>query len=128
MEDGHRNDTNYYKYWGEKYGERLGDREKRGEKDKGVSCLTFIVFSVLLLILGLSFLIMSKMATMVMLGDEICEKLWAIVNTYFHALFLEYRELYAPSDKGLTLSEAQEHRQGACNKRPLRGFCHGPPS
>ncbi|XP_066320606.1 zinc finger BED domain-containing protein DAYSLEEPER-like [Miscanthus floridulus] len=37
------------------------------------------------------------MATMIMFGDEIGQKLWATVNTYFRALFEEYRELYAPS-------------------------------
>jgi hypothetical protein len=45
----------YYKYWGEKYGERQGDREKRGEKDKGISCSTSLFSSVLLLILDTNF-------------------------------------------------------------------------
>ncbi|CAD6337042.1 unnamed protein product [Miscanthus lutarioriparius] len=40
---------------------------------------------------------LAKMATMVMFDDEIGQKLWATVNTYFRALFEEYRELYAPS-------------------------------
>jgi hypothetical protein len=34
----------YYKYWGEKYGERPGDREKRGEKDKGDQLLNIDIF------------------------------------------------------------------------------------
>jgi len=43
----------YYKYWGEKEIER---REER--KTRGINCLTLLFFSVLLLILGSSFLIM----------------------------------------------------------------------
>jgi len=47
---------------------------------------------------------------MVMFGDEIGQKLWATVNTYFRALFEEYRELYSPSpsDKVPAETETQE--------------------
>ena len=48
------------------------------------------------------------MATMVMFGDEIGQKLWATVNTYFCALFEEYRELYAPSPSDKEPAETQE--------------------
>jgi hypothetical protein len=50
----------YYKYWGEKYGERPRDREKRGEKDKGINSFTLLFFSVLVLILDSNFLAMSR--------------------------------------------------------------------
>ena len=50
----------YYKYWGEKYGERLGDREKRGEKDKGDQLLNIVIFFVFVLIVGSNFLTMSR--------------------------------------------------------------------
>jgi hypothetical protein len=45
---------------------------------------------------------------MVMFGDEIGEKLWATVNTYFRALFEEYTELYAPSPSDKLPAETQE--------------------
>jgi hypothetical protein len=45
---------------------------------------------------------------MVMFGDEIGEKLWAKVNTYFRALFEEYRELYVPSPSDRVPVETQE--------------------
>jgi hypothetical protein len=34
-----------------------------------------------------------------MFGDTIGDKLWETVNTYFCALFEEYKEMYAPKDK-----------------------------
>jgi hypothetical protein len=40
-----------------------------------------------------------KMATMVMSDDKKGEKLWAMMNTYFHAIFEEYREIYAPNNE-----------------------------
>ena len=43
-----------------------------------------------------------------MFGDEIGQKLWATVNTYFRALFEEYRELYAPSPSDKVPAETQE--------------------
>lgn len=42
----------FYKYWGEKYGERQGDREER--KIRGISCSTLMFSSVLLLILDIN--------------------------------------------------------------------------
>jgi hypothetical protein len=45
---------------------------------------------------------------MVMFGDEIGEELWATMNTYFWALFEEYRELYAPTPSDKVASETQE--------------------
>jgi hypothetical protein len=43
----------YYKYWGEKYGERQGDREER--KIRGISCSTLMFSSMLLLILDTNY-------------------------------------------------------------------------
>jgi hypothetical protein len=43
-EMGKRMLVKYYKYWWEKYGERQGDKEKSGEKDKGDQLLNFVVF------------------------------------------------------------------------------------
>jgi len=71
----------YYKYWGDKYGERLGDREKRGEKDNGDQLLNFVVFYSVAIDPRYKLSNYIKMAIMVMFGDEIGEKLWATVNT-----------------------------------------------
>ncbi|CAD6219782.1 unnamed protein product [Miscanthus lutarioriparius] len=98
----------YYKYWGEKYGERPGDREKRGEKDKGDQLLNIVIFFCVGIDPWFKLSNYVKMATMVMFGDEIGQKLWATVNTYFRALFEEYRELYAPSPSDKVPAETQE--------------------
>ena len=98
----------YYKYWGEKYGERPGDREKRGEKDKGDQLLNIVIFFCVGIDPRFKLSNYVKMATMVMFGDEIGQKLWATVNTYFSALFEEYRELYAPSPCDKVPAETQE--------------------
>ena len=42
-----------------------------------------------------------------MFGDTIGEKLWDTVNTYFHALFEEYKEMYAPKDKAPQPTESE---------------------
>jgi hypothetical protein len=76
----------YYKYWGEKYGERTGDREKRGEKDKGDQLLNIIIFFYVGIYPRFKLSNYVKMTIMVMFGDEIGEKLWATMNTYFRAL------------------------------------------
>jgi hypothetical protein len=75
----------YYKYWGEKYGEMSGDREKRGEKDKGDQLLNIVIFFYVGIYPRFKLSNYVKMAIMVMFGDEIGEKLWATVNTYFRA-------------------------------------------
>ena len=49
-----------------------------------------------------------KMATMVMFGDEIGDKLWETVNSSFRSLFEEYRNMYAPSEKVQPPTDSQE--------------------
>jgi hypothetical protein len=107
-EMGDRMLVKYYKYWGEKYGERLGDREKRGEKDKGDQLLNIIIFFCVAVDPRFKLSSYVKMATLVMFGDEIGEKLWGTVTTAFHAMFVEYRELYAPALSDKVPSETQE--------------------
>ncbi|CAD6259402.1 unnamed protein product [Miscanthus lutarioriparius] len=99
-EMGKRMLVKYYKYFGEKYGERLGDGEKRGEKDKGDQLLNlnFVVYFCVAIDPRYKLSTYIKMAMMILFGDEIGEKLWETVNTSFHALFEEYRNMYAPSD------------------------------
>jgi hypothetical protein len=72
---------------GERSMERQGDREKRGERQGGQLLNICYFFCVAIDPRFKLFDYVKKMATMVMLGDEIGEKLWAIVNTYFCALF-----------------------------------------
>ena len=97
----------YYKYWGDKYGERLGDREKRGEKDKGDQLLNFIVFFCVAIDPRYKLSKCIRMGIKVMFGDTIGEKLWDTVNTYFRALFEEYKEMYAPKDKAPQPTESE---------------------
>ena len=47
------------------------------------------------------------MGIKVMFGDTIGEKLWNTVNTYFRALFEEYKEIYAPKDKAPQTTESE---------------------
>lgn len=89
----------YYKYWGEKYGERQGDREKRGEKDKGDQLLNFTVFFCVAIDPRYKLSNCIRMGIKVMFGDTVGEKVWETVNTYFRALFEEYKEMYTPKDK-----------------------------
>jgi hypothetical protein len=42
-----------------------------------------------------------------MFGDTVGEKVWEIVNTYFHALFDEYKEMYGPNDKAPQPAESE---------------------
>lgn len=58
----------------------------------------------------------TKMATLEMFGHEIGEELWEKVNKSFHALFEEYRNLYAPSETShssqLILRRLQKRARG----------------
>lgn len=89
----------FYKYWGEKYGERQGDREKRGEKDKGDQLLNFNVFFCVAIDPRYKLSNCIKIGIKVMFGDIIGDKVWETVNTYFHVVFEEYKGMYAPKDK-----------------------------
>jgi len=83
-----------------------GQEIERREKDKGDQLLNIVIFFCVAMDPRFKLSNYVKMATMVMFGDDIGEKLWATVNTYFRALFEEYKELYTPSDKAP--SESQE--------------------
>jgi hypothetical protein len=99
-EMGKRMLVKYYNYFGETYGERLGNREKRGEKNKGDQLLNlnFVVYFCVAIDPRYKLSTYIKMAMMILFGDEIGEKLWETVNTSFRALFEEYRNMYVPSD------------------------------
>jgi hypothetical protein len=97
----------YYKYWGEKYGERQGDREKRGEKDKGDQLLNFTVFYCVAIDPRYKLSNCIRMGIKVMFGDTVGEKVWETVNTYFRALFEEYKEMYTPKDKAPQPTESE---------------------
>ncbi|BAF04054.2 Os01g0170400 [Oryza sativa Japonica Group] len=97
----------YYKYWGEKYGERQGDREKRGEKDKGDQLLNFTVFFCVAIDPRYKLSNCIRMGIKVMFGDTVGEKVWETVNTYFRALFEEYKEMYTPKDKAPQPTESE---------------------
>jgi hypothetical protein len=87
---------------------REGDREKRGEKDKGDQLLNIVIFFCVAIDPRFKLSNYVKMATMVMFGDDIGPKLWETVNKCFRALFEEYRELYAPTPSDKVPSETQE--------------------
>lgn len=97
----------FYKYWGEKYGERQGDREKRGEKDKGDQLLNFNVFFCVAIDPRYKLSNCIKMGIKVMFGDTIGDKVWETANTYFRALFEEYKEMYGPKDKAPQPTESE---------------------
>lgn len=115
---GKRMIVKYYKYWGEKYGEMLADREKRGEKDKGDQLLNLAIFFCLAIDSRYKLSNYLKMATNVMFGTEISEKLWTTVNTSFSLLFDEYKEMYAPSEKVVQPIDSQD--QPSKSKRLMR--------
>jgi hypothetical protein len=98
----------YYKYFGEKYGEKRSEREKRGEKDKGDQLLNIVIFFCVAVDPRYKLSNYIKMATMVMFGPKIGEKLWATVNSSFRELFEEYKNIYAPSEKALAPNDSQE--------------------
>jgi hypothetical protein len=87
----------YYKYRGEKYGERKETERRR--KYKGDQTFNFVVFYCVAIDPMYKLSNYVKVSTVVMFGDEKGDKLWATVNTYFRAIFEDYREMYAPSDK-----------------------------
>jgi len=47
------------------------------------------------------------MGIKVIFGDTIGEKVWETVNTYFHAFFEEYKEMYGPKDKAPQPTESE---------------------
>jgi hypothetical protein len=108
QEMGKRMLVKYYKYFGEKYGEKRSDREKRGEKDKGDQLLNLVIFFCVAVDPRYKLSNYIKMATMVMFGDEIGDKLWETVNSSFRSLFEEYRNMYAPSEKVQPPTDSQE--------------------
>jgi hypothetical protein len=87
QEMGKRMLVKYYKYFGEKYGEKRSDREERGEKDKGDQLLNIIIFFCVAIDPRYKLSNYIKMSTMVMFGAEIGGKLWATVNSSFRDLF-----------------------------------------
>ncbi|CAL4888787.1 unnamed protein product [Urochloa decumbens] len=97
----------YCKYFGEKYGEKRSVREKRGEKDKGGQLLNIVIFFCVVVDPRYKLSNYIKMATMVMFGNDIGEKLWETVHTSFRSLS-EYRNMYSPSDKVQTATDSQE--------------------
>ena len=99
QEMGKRMLVKYYKYFGEKYG------EKRGEKDQ---LLNLVIFFCVAVDPRYKLSNYIKMATMVMFGDEIGDKLWETVNSSFRSLFEEYRNMYAPSEKVQPPTDSQE--------------------
>jgi hypothetical protein len=106
-EMGKRMLVKYYKYWGNKYGERQGDIDKRGEKDKGDQLLNFVVFYCVAIDPRYKLSNCIRMGIKVMFGDTVGEKVWETVNTYFHALFDEYKEMYGPNDKAPQPAESE---------------------
>lgn len=98
----------YDKYFGEKYGEKRSDREKRGEKDKGDQLLNLVVFFCVAIDPRYKLSNYIKMAVMFMFGAEIGEKLWGTVNTSFRSLFEEYKNMYAPTEKVQPPNDSQE--------------------
>ena len=99
QEMGKRMLVKYYKYFGEKYG------EKRGEKDQLLNLVIFFCVDVDPRYKLSNYI---KMATMVMFGDEVGDKLWETVNSSFRSLFEEYRNMYAPSEKVQPPTDSQE--------------------
>ena len=106
----------FYKYWGEKYGERQGDREKRGEKDKGDQLLNFSVYYFVAIDPRYKLSNCIKLGIKVMFGDTIGDKLWETVNTYFRALFEEYKEMYARKDKTSQPTESESTTENGKKK------------
>ncbi|CAN6253526.1 unnamed protein product [Urochloa humidicola] len=122
QEMGKRMLVKYHKYFGEKYGEKRSDREKRGEKDKGDQLLNIVIFFCVAVDPRYKLSNYIKMATLVMFGPEIGEKLWATVNTSFRSLFEEYKNMYAPSEKVQAPTDSQETVSKSKGKSLMRSI------
>ncbi|XP_072147896.1 zinc finger BED domain-containing protein RICESLEEPER 2-like [Setaria viridis] len=84
--------TKYYKYWG----------------DKKEDMLNLVIFFCVAIDPRYKLSDYTKMATLEMFGHEIGQELWAVVNKSFHALFEEYKNLYAPSGKSQHTTDSEQ--------------------
>ncbi|CAN6374533.1 unnamed protein product [Urochloa humidicola] len=108
-EMGKRMLAKYYKYWVDKWTVKRGEKRVDKEKDKEKEdMLNLNIFFCVAVDPRYKLSDYTKMATLEMFGREIGEELWEVVNKEFHALFEEYRNLYAPSDKSQQTTDSEK--------------------
>ena len=94
-EMGKRMLVKYYKYWGVKWVQKEGDKDKEKEKD---DLLNLVIFFCIAIDPRFKLSDYTKMATLEMFHDN-GEELWEAVNKSFRSLFEEYSALYGTSSK-----------------------------
>lgn len=113
-EMGKRMLVKYYNYFGETYGERLGNREKRGEKNKGDQLLNlnFVVYFCVAIDPRYKLSTYIKMAMMILFGDEIGEKLWETVNTSLKSIEICMSQVIMHHNSPLRLKNHLQRAKG----------------